>query len=290
MFSYDEFTQRNIGFVSEKEQLKIKESRIFFAGVGGMGGAALLTLVRAGIGEVWIADFDTFEVSNFNRQLFANLDTVDHPKVSATVEQIKKINPEIKIRTFDEKWIQEIEMILTSVDIVVNGCDDVRSTLLLMRKGKEFKKTVIDAFASPLPNVYVIRPEDPRPEEVMGFPTRKKEFSQVTEEELKECFHLELFYVLINSSSMDYVDYKATKELFQGTRKRFSFAPMVINTGTLMAFEVIRFLLGKEGAPNYKGYFFNPWSMKIERPVSFWLRPWRKIRVMLFFKRVNDSA
>jgi tRNA A37 threonylcarbamoyladenosine dehydratase len=49
-FSYDEFITRNIGFVSEAEQARLRAARVFVAGVGGMGGAALACLVRSGIG------------------------------------------------------------------------------------------------------------------------------------------------------------------------------------------------------------------------------------------------
>src|SRR5690606_13841021 len=74
---YSEMTTRNIGFISEAEQARLKGGAVFVAGVGGMGGAAVQMLVRAGVGKIAIADLDTFEVSNLNRQLFAFTDTVD---------------------------------------------------------------------------------------------------------------------------------------------------------------------------------------------------------------------
>ncbi len=60
MFSYNEFTNRNIGFVHPEEQEKIRQAKIFIAGVGGMGGAAVESLVRLGVGNLIIADFDEF--------------------------------------------------------------------------------------------------------------------------------------------------------------------------------------------------------------------------------------
>lgn len=286
MFNYEDFIQRNIGFISEDGQATLRRSKIFIAGVGGMGGAALLSLVRAGVGEVWIADFDTFEVSNFNRQVFANLDYVGKEKVLSTVEQIRKINPEIIIRTFDEKWVLQIDEILRTVDVAINGCDDTRASIILMRKGKEHRKVVIDAFASPLPSVYVVRPQDPRPEEFMKYPTVGLSEEKFTPELLKKCFEQEMTYILINSTSQDYVELGPAKELLEGKRKRFSFAPMVIATGTMMSFEALKVLLKKESVPLYKGYFFNPWNVSIEKPAPFWLLPYRMLKAYLFFKKM----
>ena len=75
-FDYKTFSTRNIGFVTETEQTHLREGAVFVAGVGGMGGACLASLVRAGVGRIAIADIDRFEVSNLNRQVFANLDTL----------------------------------------------------------------------------------------------------------------------------------------------------------------------------------------------------------------------
>ncbi len=89
-FSYPEFIQRNLGFVSEEGQARLRDARVLVCGVGGMGGACLQALVRAGVGGFAIADFDRFEVSNMNRQVFANLDSVGVGKVAATVAQIRR--------------------------------------------------------------------------------------------------------------------------------------------------------------------------------------------------------
>jgi hypothetical protein len=285
-FSYAEFTGRNIGFVSTADQAKLRQAKVFIAGVGGMGGAALMNLVRAGVGEVWIADFDRFDVTNFNRQLFANLSTAGVGKIEATVAQILLINPELKIQTFGEEWIENLSEILSAVDLVINGCDDSRATILLMRAAGSHGKTVIDAFASPLPSVYVVAPTDARPEKWMGYPTLGIPPEKWTPEVLRGCVLAELQYVLTRSSSMEYVEIEPTREFFAGTRKRFSLAPMVIATGSLMAFEALRILLGRGGNPARRGYFLNPWRGTIEKPPLAIFLPWRFFRAYRFFKKI----
>lgn len=63
-FSYGDFTTRNLGFVSEDEQARLRNARVFIAGVGGMGSAALGCLVRSGVGSFVLADIDKFSMAS----------------------------------------------------------------------------------------------------------------------------------------------------------------------------------------------------------------------------------
>jgi hypothetical protein len=74
--------------------------------------------------------------------------------------------------------------------------------------------------------------------------------------------------VMVHSSSANHIDLGIDVELITGKRSRLSFAPMVIETGTLMAFEVVKFLLGRDPGVNHRGVFLNPWTMTVERPRS----------------------
>lgn len=100
-FSYELFTTRNIGFVTEAEQARLRQATIFVCGVGGMVEPLFMALVRAGIGRFVIADIDVFEVSNLNRQVFANAGTVGRPKAEAAAEAARAINPEIEIEVLE---------------------------------------------------------------------------------------------------------------------------------------------------------------------------------------------
>ena len=94
---YAEFVQRNIGFVTEAEQERIRRGSVFICGVGGMGGACAMSLARAGVSKLTIADIDRFELSNLNRQAFAFIDTVGKDKVKAVRRQLLMINPELDV-------------------------------------------------------------------------------------------------------------------------------------------------------------------------------------------------
>ena len=71
-FDYNTAFSRNIGWVTADEQRVLRGKRIAIAGMGGVGGLHLLALTRLGIGKFSIADPDTFELANFNRQVAAH--------------------------------------------------------------------------------------------------------------------------------------------------------------------------------------------------------------------------
>lgn len=123
-FDYDAAFSRNIGWVTESEQQALRGKRIAIAGMGGVGGVHLLTLARLGVGAFHISDMDTFELANFNRQIGANLTTLDRPKAEVLAEMARQINPELDIRLFgDGIGPDNIDAFLDGVDLFVDGFD-----------------------------------------------------------------------------------------------------------------------------------------------------------------------
>lgn len=266
-FDYATFITRNLGFVSSAEQMRLREGAVFVAGVGGMGGACVQSLVRAGLGRLAIADIDRFDVSNLNRQVFANLDTVGGEKVAITAAALKRINPELQLETLDGAWTTLLPDIAQRYPVIVNGCDDVAATVHLYRTAREAGATVVDAYASPLPSVTVVRPRAPRPEERLNYPTRGKPWHSLTETETRQAFIKELEYVLTHSSAASHIDLEVAAEVAAGRRSRMSFAPMVITTGNLMAYEALQLVMGRRSRTDHRGWFLNPYAPRIERPL-----------------------
>lgn len=123
-FDYMEAFSRNIGWVTEWEQLELRGKRVAIAGMGGVGGVHMLTLARLGIGAFHVADMDDFDLANFNRQIGATMDTVGLAKVDVLETMAHAINPEAKIVKFaqgiDER---NIDAFLAGVDLFVDGFD-----------------------------------------------------------------------------------------------------------------------------------------------------------------------
>lgn len=283
---YTEIFNRNIGFVSETEQSTLRKTPVFVAGVGGMGGACLMSLVRSGFENLGIADIDTFDVSNINRQLFSNLSTIRQDKALATIEQIKNLNPSAQVINWGPEWLSKLDEILKVSKIVVNGTDDIRATLQLYRKAKEYGCIVIDAYTSPLPSVYVTGPQDPRPEERLKFPTVGREISSLTDEDLDGCKFAEVVHVMAHSTSINHIDFDLALEMVTGKRPRMSLAPMVITTGNLMAYQVIYLVLSRTKKTDPEGYFLNPLKGTVERPSFFILRKIKEFIVRRYLMKV----
>lgn len=123
-FSYDEAFSRNIGWVTREEQNLLRKKRVAIAGLGGVGGVHLLTLARLGIGAFNIADFDRFDVANFNRQVGATVSSIGKPKADVLAALARDINPGLDIRVF-ETGVDEsnLDDFLTGVDLYVDGLD-----------------------------------------------------------------------------------------------------------------------------------------------------------------------
>ncbi len=285
-FSYHEMTTRNRGFVSEAEQARLRSSRVFIPGVGGMGGAAFMALVRAGLGRFVIADIDVFEVSNLNRQLFCRADTIGELKAEAARRLALEINPEAEIEVLGREWTEHLPEILPGVDVAINGTDDAAAGAELYRQTRTHGRTLIDAYASPLPSVTVVRPQDPRLEQRLGYPTVGVDWRDITRDMGVACLMKEIEYVLVHSSSHKYVDLDVAGEVAAGKRSRFSFATMVTMAGTLMAEEAIRVILARPGGTDCRGYFFNPHASRVERPLPAPVAFAKRLLVRQFMARL----
>ncbi|MDQ2820923.1 MAG: ThiF family adenylyltransferase, partial [Pseudomonadota bacterium] len=136
-FRYEQAFSRNIGWVTPDEQAILRTKRVAIAGGGGVGGVHLLTLARLGISKFHIADFDTFDLPNFNRQVGANMSTLGQPKADVLARMARDINPEIDIQIFPE-GINEDNLVefFKGVDIYVDSLDffafDIRQKTFAM--------------------------------------------------------------------------------------------------------------------------------------------------------------
>ena len=124
VFDYFRAFSRNIGWVTEAEQEKLRKARIGIAGMGGVGGAHLRTLARLGLSKFNISDFDDFDVHNLNRQAGAFVSTLGHSKMESMAKLALDINPEIDLRKFPQGVKPDnVDEFLREVDIYVDGLD-----------------------------------------------------------------------------------------------------------------------------------------------------------------------
>lgn len=123
-FAYRRAFSRNIGWVTAPEQTALRGKRVAIAGMGGVGGVHLLTLARLGIGAFHIADFDRFDIANFNRQVGATVSSLGKPKADVLAAMARDINPELDIKVFDRGVdATNLPDFLSGVDLYIDGLD-----------------------------------------------------------------------------------------------------------------------------------------------------------------------
>ena len=124
VFSYDEAFGRNLGWVTPAEQQALRGKRVAIAGLGGVGGVHVLTLARLGVGKMHLADYDVFDLANFNRQIGASVSTLGQPKIEVLAGMARDINPDIELRLFSEGVSAgNLDAFLAGVDVFVDGLD-----------------------------------------------------------------------------------------------------------------------------------------------------------------------
>ncbi len=123
----------------------LQKAVIGIAGAGGLGSNVAVSLTRAGIGKLVIADFDKIEPSNLNRQQFF-IDQIGMPKVIAFMENLKKISPFTQYQMHEIKLNEEnIPFIYKDVEIMVEAFDKA-----------EMKKMLIETWLTNFPHKPII--------------------------------------------------------------------------------------------------------------------------------------
>lgn len=123
-FDYSSAYSRNIGWVTLDEQQQLRRARVAIAGLGGVGGAYATTLARLGVEQFNIADFDSFEIHNINRQAGAFSSTFGQAKIDVVERMVQDINPGANLQLFRSGVSAEnIDEFLRGVDIYVDGLD-----------------------------------------------------------------------------------------------------------------------------------------------------------------------
>ncbi|QEF99660.1 tRNA threonylcarbamoyladenosine dehydratase [Stieleria maiorica] len=124
VWDYDDAFCRNRGLISPEEQQRIRQCRVAIPGMGGVGGLNLMTLARMGVGKFRVADADSFNVGNFNRQFGALRENIGRPKVEVLAASAQAVNPEAEIDALNGFVSEEnIGTFLEGVDLVVDSLD-----------------------------------------------------------------------------------------------------------------------------------------------------------------------
>ena len=113
-------------------QLRLKNSKVLIVGLGGLGSPVALYLAAAGVGELYLVDFDTLDVSNLQRQIVHDTAALGVLKVESAQARLQGLNPPIAVQAISDKLTAEnLPNLLQSIDLVVDCTDNstIRSQL-----------------------------------------------------------------------------------------------------------------------------------------------------------------
>tara|TARA_B100000959_G_scaffold247924_1_gene274501 strand:+ start:145 stop:906 length:762 start_codon:yes stop_codon:yes gene_type:complete len=120
---------KKIGIIGQKKLLK---SRVLIVGAGGLGSPISIYLTALGIGKIGIIDYDKVEISNLSRQIIFTNNDINKKKSSTAINRLKKINPNIKFKSFEKKLSgKNIHNIAKDFDLIVDGSDNFRTRFLI---------------------------------------------------------------------------------------------------------------------------------------------------------------
>jgi len=129
---------RQIMLFGEEGQEKLKNAKIFVAGAGGLGSPVSTYLAVAGIGKIIIADFDSVDLSNLNRQFLHHEKDIGKAKIKSAEEKLLSLNPEIKVETIREKITDEnAGSLVPPCDLIIDALDNFDTRHVLNRLAVE---------------------------------------------------------------------------------------------------------------------------------------------------------
>ncbi|MDI9407847.1 MAG: HesA/MoeB/ThiF family protein [Candidatus Pacebacteria bacterium] len=124
----------------------LRASKILVVGAGGLGAPVLLYLAAAGIGSITVIDDDRIAVSNLQRQIIFDHDTIGQPKVEAARQRLVALNPTVEINSIASVLRQDnAAELIRAADLVVDGSDNFACRYLVNRVCFELGKVLVSA-------------------------------------------------------------------------------------------------------------------------------------------------
>ncbi|MDR3209853.1 MAG: molybdopterin-synthase adenylyltransferase MoeB [Oscillospiraceae bacterium] len=118
--------------VGAKGQKKLMDGSVLIIGAGGLGAPAALYLAAAGVGKIGVADADTVDLSNLQRQVIHATPDVGKPKVESARESMLAINPEITVNTY-RALVTSVNVmeLIADYDFIIDGTDNFAAKFLI---------------------------------------------------------------------------------------------------------------------------------------------------------------
>jgi len=114
--------------IGEEGQRKLKQAKVFIAGVGGLGSISSYYLTAAGIGHLTIVDRDKVEYSNLNRQILHWTDNFGDWKTDSGVQKLRSLNPHCSIQAIQAEITEEnCAALVGDCAVIVDAMDNMNT-------------------------------------------------------------------------------------------------------------------------------------------------------------------
>ncbi len=199
----------NLPNVGIEGQEKLLDSRVLIVGMGGLGSPVAMYLAAAGVGTLVLADFDQVELSNLQRQIAHNSNSIGQLKTHSARDTCLALNPTIAIETIDYTLDEsDLGSIIQSVDLVIEASDNFPTRFAVNAACVKHKKTLVSGAA-------------------IRFDGQVSVFNGANEDApCYECL------------------YKSGREAAETCAVTGVFAPLVGVIGTIQAMEAVKILMG----------------------------------------------
>jgi len=132
--------------IGKEGQEKLKSSKVLVVGAGGLGSPSAMYLACAGVGTIGLVDDDTVSISNLQRQILHDSDSLGMKKVESAKRTLERLNPHVCVETYDTRLSREcVKDIIAGYDLVVDAVDNLKTRCLVNDTCQELKKPLIEA-------------------------------------------------------------------------------------------------------------------------------------------------
>ena len=147
----DNWLERTELLLGEEKLGRLRRAHVLVVGLGGVGAYAAEMIARAGVGRMTVADADTVNGTNINRQLVALHSTVGRPKAEVLAERLRDINPEIDLSVVN-RYIRDEEtyalLDAARYDYVVDAIDTLSPKLALIAAALERRLPLVSSMGA----------------------------------------------------------------------------------------------------------------------------------------------
>lgn len=130
--------------IAVEGQRKIRAAKVLVIGAGGLGSPVIQYLAAAGVGTLAVADFDTLEIHNLNRQVIHQEKNIGNLKVESASSFVSALNSDVNFIPINEKVTSKnVQHIISPYDVVIDGSDNFTTRYLVNDACVQLGKTLV---------------------------------------------------------------------------------------------------------------------------------------------------